>query len=940
MTTTATTTPRHLRRRRRSRKGIIAAATVLVLVIASCSGASDSSISSESSTPAGTAPAGTASAGTASAGTASAGTASATTASTTPGSGLKTIDQAALQTLVDQTIKDQLIPGAVVLLQTPQGDFTVTSGTTERGTQTTPDANTHFRIASNTKTMTAAVILQLAQEGKLDLQDPVSKYVPGVPNGDAITVENLLKMRSGLYNFTNSPLMAESLDDDPSRDWSPQELLDIAFAQPPNFAPDEEFEYSNTNYVILALVIEKVDGRSLADAMQQRLFTPLGMSDTELPPGDSTAIPDPYSHGYLYGSSSVALYGTPEYTPEQIAAAKDGTLQPTDYTGVNHSFAFGAGNAISTAHDLAIWMKALVGGEVLDAEYQQLWLDSLQVEDPDKPAGLWYGYGITSQRWGTNNRMLFHGGETAGYNSSIVVETTNDVTAVVWTTLTVDVDRMRQTANVLMVKVLDQIYVQSLTPYASAPCPNPNIAGIPAFDYPATMQCGYLTVPENRAEPDGRQIKIFVARAPALSPTPGSVPLAVLSGGPGGAGSFSFVSMLRQGVNSGRDVIFVDQRGTHHADPLLGCADLDEFINDAISLPFSAEETTGENVAVTRQCRDRLAATGVDLSSYNTAENAADIAALRVALGIGSWDLYGVSYGTKLASVVLRDHPQGVRSVVLDSVSPPNFNIVEDWWAAPASSFTAIFAACAAQPACAAAYPNLEADFDATVNRLNESPVVVQTTDAGGAPLTVNIDGYAFLYPIIMASERGDASGVPKLIDAMARGDSAPTVAAMQALLSPPEVIGLAGYGLAYGVFCSESANLTTEDATLARAKSLLPQFPDQVLKVQPKQGRLFQECPVWDVADADAAMSAPVVSDVPVLIMEGDFDAATAPEWVDLLTPTLSASQVVRFPFTGHAVLGKSQCAVDVMAAFLDNPTQPVDGSCAAAIQLTFTTN
>ena len=100
-----------------------------------------------------------------------------------------------------------------------------------------------------------------------------------------------------------------------------------------------------------------------------------------------------------------------------------------------------------------------------------------------------------------------------------------------------------------------------------------------------------------------------------------------------------------------------------------------------------------------------------------------------MALGIDSWNVYGVSYGSKLALTVLRDHPQGIRSVVLDSVSPPNDNIVEKWWSAPASSFKAIFAACAAQPACAAAYPNLEADFTATVNRLDQTPVVVEAKD-------------------------------------------------------------------------------------------------------------------------------------------------------------------------------------------------------------------
>src|SRR4029077_95147 len=113
-------------------------------------------------------------------------------------SALKPIDQAALQTMVDTTAKALLIPGAVVLLRTPQGKFTVTYGTTLLGAISPPRADTHFRIPSNTKTMTAAVIVLLAQEGKLRLDDPVSKYVPGVPDGDKITITELLKMRSGL----------------------------------------------------------------------------------------------------------------------------------------------------------------------------------------------------------------------------------------------------------------------------------------------------------------------------------------------------------------------------------------------------------------------------------------------------------------------------------------------------------------------------------------------------------------------------------------------------------------------------------------------------------------------------------------------------------------------------------------------------------------------
>ncbi len=387
--------------------------------------------------------------------------------STAGSSALKPIDQAALQTMVDTTAQELLIRGAVVLLRTPQGEFTVTYGTTLLGATTPPRADTHFRIASNTKTMAAAVIMQLAQESKLSLEDPVSKYVPGVPNGDNITIAELLEMRSGLYNYTNAPEFSASLDRDHTKVWSPAELLAIAFAHPPNFAPGTAYEYNNTNYALLGLIIEKVDGKPLAQAMQDRLFGPLNMQHTELPASTVNTIPEPYSHGYLYGSSSVALVGTPPYSPEVQAAARAGTLLPTDYTDLNHSFAAAAGGVISTANDLAVWIKALVGGRVLNAEYQRRWLDSLQPEDPSKPDGQQYGYGIAQLHWAANT-IYFHGGETPGYNSFMGYDLSNQVTLVVWTNLTVSLDE-HSTANALMLKVLDQIYV--LSPLRPPPSP-------------------------------------------------------------------------------------------------------------------------------------------------------------------------------------------------------------------------------------------------------------------------------------------------------------------------------------------------------------------------------------------------------------------------------------------------------------------------------------
>ena len=388
--------------------------------------------------------------------------------STAGSSALKPIDQAALQSTVDTTAKELLIPGVVVLLRTPQGEFTVAYGTTLLGATIPPRADAHFRIASNTKTMTAAVIVLLAQESKLSLDDPVSKYVSGVPNGDKITIAELLEMRSGLYNYTYAPKVSASLDRDPTKVWSPAELLAIAFAHPPNFPPGTAFEYSNTNYALLGLIIEKVDGKPLAQAMQDRLFGPLGLQNTMLPANSVNTIPDPYSHGYLYGSSSVALVGSPAYSHEVKAAARAGTLLPKDYTDVNHSFATAAGGAISTAKDIATWIQALVAGRVLNAAYERRWLDSLQPEDPNKPDGQRYGYGISQLRWGPNT-IYFHGGETVGYNSFIGYDPNNQMTLVVWTNLTVSLDE-KPTANAIMLKVLDQIYV--LSPLRPSPSPN------------------------------------------------------------------------------------------------------------------------------------------------------------------------------------------------------------------------------------------------------------------------------------------------------------------------------------------------------------------------------------------------------------------------------------------------------------------------------------
>jgi pimeloyl-ACP methyl ester carboxylesterase len=475
--------------------------------------------------------------------------------------------------------------------------------------------------------------------------------------------------------------------------------------------------------------------------------------------------------------------------------------------------------------------------------------------------------------------------------------------------------------------------------YTAAPCPDPNIPALgPSANLSPDFTCGYLTVPENRANPDGRTIRVAVARAPATTATPRPDPIVYLTGGPGGTAFLDALQAVASGMNADREVIFVAQRGTYHSDPFLTCPEYDEYLNDSLSLHFSAPATGKLDEAAVRVCRDRLAQAGVDFAAYNSAENAADIAALRVALGIAEWNVYGVSYGTDLAQWLLRDHPEGIRSVVLDSVVPIDQSIIEEWWPAAALGYRAIFAACAAQPACASAYSDLEAEFTATVNRLDDEPLVVETKNAAGEPAVINIDGYTFANLIVQQSyvgEQGFAS-VPGLIHDVAHGDGRAAAASLLSRVAPPGLIGL---GLVLGAYCREMVAVTTPEEVVATAHEALPDFPEEVLQFVPVAGRIFPDCAIWDAGAAAAAELRPVQSDVPVLILGGTFDMVTPFAWGEIVAAGLDNAQVVAIPGGGHGLVGKFPCAQALMTAFVDNPSAPVDATCATELALpTFT--
>lgn len=337
---------------------------------------------------------------------------------------------ASVQQRIARAMKENVIPGAVVSIVSPgRGDWSATFGTGTIGTDAPMAVADHFRVGSNTKTMTSTVILQLAQKGKLRLDDPIGRYRAGVPNGDKITIAELSEMRSGLYSYTFDKGFNETLDRDPGKAWTPDELLNIAFSHPVQFPPGERFDYCNTNTILLGLVIERLTGMTASQAFQQQIFAPLGLTQTSLPAATDASIPDPHPHGYAFGTnvSTIETYALP---PAQQAAAVAGTLKPNDETDANPSWAWTAGGAISTVGDLATYVKALVGGGLLDERTQKLRLDSIQPTDPAHPEAAGYGLGIA--RFGP---LLGHDGQIPGFMTFMGYDPKTDLTIVIATNL-------------------------------------------------------------------------------------------------------------------------------------------------------------------------------------------------------------------------------------------------------------------------------------------------------------------------------------------------------------------------------------------------------------------------------------------------------------------------------------------------------------------------
>ncbi|MFF6772323.1 alpha/beta fold hydrolase [Streptomyces sp. NPDC012637] len=410
-----------------------------------------------------------------------------------------------------------------------------------------------------------------------------------------------------------------------------------------------------------------------------------------------------------------------------------------------------------------------------------------------------------------------------------------------------------------------------------------------------------------------------------------------MEGGPGGDAIGAIPFLIASRVNQERDLIVMTQRGGPYSQPYLACPEIDRFNAKAVGLRYDAPSTGRLLVRAAKECRDRLTAEGIDLRAYNTTENAADFAALRKALGIRKWNVYGYSYGTDLALTHLRRHPHGIRSVTIDSVVPPQTVSLPWAWDSAQEGINTIFAACEAQPACENRYPDLSRKLSEQVHRLEANPLTVTVRPPGGGnAVKVVLDGGALVNLLVTNGGALPAVEVPAAIDELARGNPERFARAQAAGAATPVVAQ--AYGLTHSVVCSEWTPGFSKSDVLEAGRRAFPGWPDTVLAHAPQLPFEHDLCRVWNVPDRTPVQRVATHSEVPTLIITGTFDAKTGASWGPYAGRTLPRSTAVQIPGIGHFVVPQSACAQSVLGSFLARPTAPDTGCVAGLAPAPFT--
>ncbi len=443
-------------------------------------------------------------------------------------------------------------------------------------------------------------------------------------------------------------------------------------------------------------------------------------------------------------------------------------------------------------------------------------------------------------------------------------------------------------------------------------------------------ECGFIEVPSRRDGNGAADVfRLDVVRFPSRADDPGE-PVLYLEGGPGGdlLGGLAFNSAFTvEPWLAGHEVVLFTQRGTGDSQPNLNCprisAAAQAIGSQALDIDIERAAITEELVA----CRDQLVELGADLEAYNSVESAHDIEDLRRALDIDQWNVIGLSYGTRLAQTLMREHPDSIRSVVLDSVVPLEGSYLVDVPANAERAFNELFSRCSADSACSERYPDLEARFFAMVDQLNTEAVAVtarEIADGTLEPIPQLVTGDDLIdFTFQALYEPSLFTQIPEMIDELEAGETDIVESLSTQSLALPSLFSIP---MNISVLCHEEVPFTTQaevDTALATERY------GALIRSQPASGpEAITFCEDWGSGTADEIEDEPITSDLPTLLLGGQFDPITPPSGMAQVGAGLSNSYAFTLSHLGHGVIS-DVCGQSIVNNFLADPAQSPDGGC-----------
>jgi pimeloyl-ACP methyl ester carboxylesterase len=451
-------------------------------------------------------------------------------------------------------------------------------------------------------------------------------------------------------------------------------------------------------------------------------------------------------------------------------------------------------------------------------------------------------------------------------------------------------------------------------------------------------ECGYLVVPENRETHGGRAIRLAIAILRATNASPLADPLVAVGGGPGGSIGLSDEGIRKwRSVRSHtpawqrRDVILFEERGTGHSMPSLDCDEIDDHGIEFLKMSATPRPAVAIFLQAEEACRDRLLGDGIDLTAYTSAAMAADLADLRRTLGYSHWSLFGGSYGTRLALTVMRDHPDGLRAVILDSVLPVQGRAFETDLRDQFAALQRVFDACPYPTRkCGHRLEHIEDDFWNLVQRLNAKPPIISSYDVHTKQRAeFGLTGILFAEAVVDSMSFASGTVTRHLIDRVSAGDNRDIARISDYLHAKYTWLEDISDGLFLSVECYEAYPFADADRMREDNREYWTRLGvaerDQPDPVPPAF------CGRWPHRQPPAIENAPVVSDIPTLLLAGEFDPRTPPADARAASRFLPHSFLYVFRDKGHGVTPSSVCANAIVSAFTDSPNERPDPDCVS---------